>query len=126
MTSLPSQPEQGDGADLRPAPDGYSIKLVRDGTQAVINASGVPGDLWYGPVRGELAPWLRRKLIEEAAEYVEGPSLAELADVLAVVEALAEHHGSSLQGLVGELARHPRGGFRQGVMMYGRHEEFDG
>jgi hypothetical protein len=32
---------------LQPAPGGYPIKLVRDRTPAIINASGEPGALFY-------------------------------------------------------------------------------
>jgi predicted house-cleaning noncanonical NTP pyrophosphatase (MazG superfamily) len=119
-------PEQSTGVDLTPAPEGYPIKLVRDQTADVINASGEPGDLFYGPVRGDVTPWLRRKLVEEVAEYIEGRTLEELADVFAVISALAETHGRSVGWLKYMADRHPRGGFRAGVMMYGRHDEFDG
>ena len=112
---------------LQPAPDGYPIKLVRDRTAEIINASGEPGDLFYGPCpAGSHLRWLRQKLIEECAEYVIDGTLAELADVLAVVEGLALLHGTNLDALVPTMRADIRGGFADGVMMYGHHEEFDG
>lgn len=114
-------------SDLKPAPDGYPIKLVRDHTAALINSSGEPGDLFYAPLPAdERAGWLRKKLLEEAVEYLESRSTKELGDVLAVVEALCDLHGTTVHALyVRAVHLHPRGGFGDGVMMYGRHDEFD-
>lgn len=112
---------------LTPAPDGYPIKLVRDRTAEVINSSKVPGDLFYARLDedADLGEWLRKKLGEEVLEYVVAPGVDELADVLAVVEALAATHGHSLDALVQIERGDPRGGFLNGVMMYGHHPEFD-
>jgi predicted house-cleaning noncanonical NTP pyrophosphatase (MazG superfamily) len=113
--------------DLVPHPGGYPIKLVRDGTPNVLNASGIPGDLWYGtaPV-GHRLRWLRLKLAEELGEYLVDGGVDELADVVAVIEALADEHGISFAELLTRVDNHPRGGFARGVMMFGRHAEFDG
>lgn len=114
---------------LRPAPLGYPIKLVRDRTPEIINASGEPGALFYDTEDLSLAerwPWLRRKLIEECAEYVESRAVAELADVLAVVEGLAVVHGMTLNDLATLASQDERGGFLHGRMMRGHHPEFDG
>lgn len=114
---------------LTPAPKGYLIKLVRDQTPAIINASGEPGDLFYGYVTDKAlyARLLRDKLNEEAHEYVEEKRIGELCDALAVIEGLAQTcHGVSLEELVSTMRADKRGGFLRGVAMYGRHEEFDG
>jgi predicted house-cleaning noncanonical NTP pyrophosphatase (MazG superfamily) len=114
---------------LQPAPNGYPIKLVRDRTPAIINASGEPGALFYDTEDlppAERWPWLRRKLIEECAEYVESHAVAELADVLAVIEGLAVVHGMTLDELAALAAQDERGGFLHGRMMRGHHAEFDG
>lgn len=114
-------------SELVPAPDGYPIKLVRDRTPEIINGTGQAGALFYTHIpAGERGPWLRRKLIEEAAEYMETASLDELADVLAVVEGLAATHGLTLSELGTRMNSDPRGGFLAGVMMRGHHAEFDG
>lgn len=115
---------------LTPAPGGYPIKLVRDHTPEIINSTGEPGDLWYGPLDGippeERGKWLRRKLIEEALEYAEDRSVEELADVLAVIEGLCQlHEGWSLARLIDLASNDERGGFLRGRMMYGRHPEYD-
>ena len=115
---------------LRPRPSGYPIKLVRDNTPEIINASGVPGDLWYAPLADDplLADdasrhaWLCKKLVEEVAEFVVEGGESELVDVYAVVRALEEFYSVDLSEL---LEQDPREGFFEGVMMYGRHDEFD-
>lgn len=111
-------------SELTPAPHGYPIKLIRDQTTEII---GDHGDLFYDHIpKAERAPWLRRKLIEEAAEYMADPDISELADVLAVVEGLAATHGLTLTQLVDVAAADPRGGFLTGRMMRGYHPRFDG
>jgi predicted house-cleaning noncanonical NTP pyrophosphatase (MazG superfamily) len=117
--------------ELRPAREGYPIKLVRDETETIINGTGKPGALFYDELPfAERGPWLRRKLVEEVGEYLEdrgADELAdELADVLAVVEGLAVLHGFTLTELTHRLRQDPRGGFITGRMMRGYHPEFDG
>jgi len=113
----------GGEGDLPPAPDGYPIKLVRDGTQAKLNPTGEPGDLWYGPCPPERVDrFLRLKLAEEVGEFLVDGSANELADVLAVIYAISERHGWNVTDLA---ANHPRGGFYNHVMMFGRHDEYD-
>jgi predicted house-cleaning noncanonical NTP pyrophosphatase (MazG superfamily) len=108
---------------LIPAPTGYPIKLVRDRTPDVLNASGKPGDLWYGDCPPErVGYFLRLKLAEEVGEFLVGGEANELADVLAVVYALANHEGWPIEQIE---HKHPRGGFAHAVMMFGRHDEFD-
>jgi predicted house-cleaning noncanonical NTP pyrophosphatase (MazG superfamily) len=114
-------------SSLIPAPKGYPIKLVRDRTAAIINHTGRPGALFYAPIPApQRARWLRRKLIEEAAEYLESAELDELVDVLAVVAGLATTHGLELSQLAERMRADERGGFLNGQMMYGHHPEFDG
>lgn len=105
MSELRSVVQMSNKVDLEPAPDGYPIKLVRDLTAITINFSGQPGDLFYAPlhVGDDHGRWLRRKLIEEVAEYVEGRTLSELCDVLAVVKALGGRcHKRTMSELVRE------------------------
>lgn len=107
-------------SQLRPAgPKGYPIKLVRDNTTTII---GDRGDLFYDNISFEEAlPWLRKKLVEEVAEYLVAPAEDELADVLAVVQALASAHGKNLTTLRALMDSDPRGGFFTGRMMRGWH-----
>lgn len=97
----------------------YLVKLVRDGIEEVVGDHGV---VTYGPpLPGEHVALLRRKLIEEAAEYLANPSLDELVDVLAVVESLAIVDLSiSPDELRGAETRkfYERGGFRRGNAMW--------
>lgn len=111
--------------DLTPAPGGYPIKLVRDKTTDVIGNSGI---LFYdnmlpGPAREE---WLRKKLGEEVTEFLVHPEVDELADVLAVVEALANGFGVNMNRLLHLSRTDQRGGFMEGRMMRGYHAEYDG
>jgi predicted house-cleaning noncanonical NTP pyrophosphatase (MazG superfamily) len=110
--------------DLTPAPNGYPIKLVRDKTTDII---GDEGRLFYDRISfTESVPWLRKKLVEEVAEYIVAPAEDELADVLAVVQALAHVHGKDLTTLTALMNADPRGGFFTGRMMRGHHPNFDG
>lgn len=113
---------------LTPHPDGYPIKIVRDRTAEIVNPSGDPGELFYGPLlEGESrAKWLTRKLGEEAIEYVQEPGVGELVQVLQVVMALAsEHDDLNFDKLITLAMTDKRGGFFDCVMMYGRHPEYD-
>jgi len=111
--------------ELRPAPNGYPIKLVRDNTPRIINGSGEPGELFYGeiPDDRDRQRWLKKKLAEEVAEYLLEGGLEELIDIYAVVESLAQWHG--IRDLRRIAHNDPRGLFDSGMMMYGRHPEFD-
>lgn len=111
---------------LTPAPAGYPIKLVRDRTAAILNFSGEPGSLWYGPApKGAVERLLRLKIGEESSEVMVDGGWGELRDLLAVVEGLAYEWGRSLEELIEALRADPRGGFLEGVVMYGHHPEFD-
>lgn len=111
---------------LTPAPDGYPIKLVRDRMPEIINGTGEHGDLFYRSIPPEERPsWLRKKLGEEVLEYLVDGGRGELAQVLAVVVELAHVHGTTIGGLIRDVADDPRGGFANGMMMYGYHREFD-
>lgn len=112
---------------LRPAPSGYPIKLVRDLTPEILNGTGEPGDLWYESAPAEALPrLLLLKLTEEIGEYLVDGGVEELADVLAVIEALAVHaHGVTFDALLVRARANHRGGFQRGVLMFGRHPEFD-
>jgi predicted house-cleaning noncanonical NTP pyrophosphatase (MazG superfamily) len=114
--------------ELIPKPYGHPIKIVRDRTPDVINSSGEPGTLFYRRLTSaphNRAKWLNKKLIEECAEYVVDGTLAELCDVLAVIEGLALLHGTNLEALIPTMRADIRGGFKEGMMMYGHHSEFD-
>jgi predicted house-cleaning noncanonical NTP pyrophosphatase (MazG superfamily) len=102
---------------------GYPIKLVRD---HIGHRLGGDGTITYEPIgdRDMHVALLRRKLVEEAAEYLADPTLAELADVMAVVWALARVDLGVAPFDV-ERAMNAktweRGGFDQGMVMVGHH-----
>ena len=87
-------------------------KLVRDRIPEIIEKNGqtaVTRVLNEYEYRDEL----ERKLDEEVAEFHEGGSLEELADILEVVYALAKTKGCSLERFLREYQRkhEQRGGF---------------
>lgn len=101
------------------SPASYPIKLVRDGYRGCDDF----GLTFHACLdREQHVRLLRQKLIEEAAEYVADPSVGELANVYAVLRALAVVDLGSTPEFVGgvELEQHrERGGFDQGTVMYG-------
>lgn len=109
---------------LTPAPRGYPIKLVFDKTPEIINSSGEPGKLFYHKLDDYTELWdaLQHKLGEEVTEFLINGTSSELVDIYAVVMALAKLLAVDLEL---RLETEPRGGLFEGVMMYGKHEEFD-
>lgn len=114
-------------------PDGYLVKLVRDRVRKAVGGDGTVDYRRLPP--DEHVKRLRAKLAEEALEYALDPSLAELAHVMAVVEALAvvDLGVSTIEVEEQMLADYDeRGGFLEGVGMYVTHpwdheeEETDG
>jgi predicted house-cleaning noncanonical NTP pyrophosphatase (MazG superfamily) len=104
--------------------NGYPIKLVRD---HIGERLGGDGTLTYEQIADEAehVALLRRKLIEEAAEYLTNPTVNELADVLEVVWSLAAVDLRAPFEAVEARAKHKRterGGFKRGMMMIGHHE----
>lgn len=113
--------------DLKPEPTGYAIKLVRDKTPDLINSSGESGALFYAKTGKGNTDLLCKKLMEEVAEYLISRGDDELMDIMAVVEALAIcHEWKSAEDFLYDSQADKRGGFLEGVVMYGYHPEFDG
>lgn len=94
------------------------VKIVRDR----IGRHSPDHTVTYEPVsREQHVHGLRAKLVEEAVEYLLDPSVAELADVLAVVRALAiVDLGAGWEAVtIAELDKYgDRGGFEAGVGMF--------
>lgn len=62
------------------------------------------------------------KLMEEVGEFLLGGAAKELGDVQSVIWAIELREGWDLGN---QEIEHPRGGFHDHVMMFGRHDEFD-
>lgn len=95
----------------------YPIKLVRDDIENAVGGGVITYEHADHETHRRL---LRRKLIEEAIEYLEDPCVEELADVLEVVEALAyiDLEISSTDLLkVQKEKKWNRGSFDDGVVM---------
>ena len=104
----------------------YLVKLVRDRVGVLLPRPGVE----YAPINSELLfiNELRKKLAEEAAEYLIDPNLSELADVYEVVRALAARDlGLRIGDVIREARRKrdERGGFVAGVGMYANSGHVD-
>jgi predicted house-cleaning noncanonical NTP pyrophosphatase (MazG superfamily) len=104
--------------------NGYPVKLVRD---YIGERLGGDGTITYELVadRAEHVALLRRKLVEEAVEYLTSPTADELADVFEVVAALAIVDLRITLGELTALANRKtmeRGSFEDGVVMVAHHE----
>lgn len=102
---------------------GYPIKLVRD---HIGERLGNDGTITYEPIGDEAThvALLRRKLVEEAVEYLVDPSVGELADVLEAVWSLAAVDLRAPFEVIEARAkskRVERGGFKRGMVMVGHH-----
>src|ERR1035437_1658516 len=67
----------------------YLVKLVRDHVNEHIGGDGV--STYEILPKEAYIPLLRRKLIEESAEYLEASDVNELADVLTIIRGLAKN-----------------------------------
>jgi predicted house-cleaning noncanonical NTP pyrophosphatase (MazG superfamily) len=96
-------------------------KLVRDGIPRIIEADGGQPVTHVLDQAGYQAA-LRAKLTEEAGEAQAAPDgqlRSELADVLEVLQALADAHGMSWEDVVAEAVRKrgERGGFDERIFL---------
>lgn len=98
-------------------------KLVRDKIPQIIEKSGeIP--LMRVLEEEEYLAALERKLDEEVGEFHERKAVEELADILEVVYALAEAHGSTVKELEKIYAQKhdARGGFSERILLIGKTE----
>lgn len=96
------------------------VKLVRDGVEKFLDGNPT---IEYRPipVRSMFIAELRKKLLEEGAEYLLNPSVGELADCLEAVRGLAEHDlgvGMAAVEAEADAKRAERGGFDEGIGMW--------
>ena len=71
-------------------------KLVRDNIPEIIKKQGETPI--FSTLDDEQYNFeLRKKLTEEVSEYLESEALEELADIIEVIEALADHKGGTLE-----------------------------
>jgi predicted house-cleaning noncanonical NTP pyrophosphatase (MazG superfamily) len=96
------------------------IKLVRDRIDEYVGDKH--HNVMYQTLTKEAhVTELRKKLLEECAEYLLEPSLGELADIYEVLRALADVDldiSFSLVKIVADEKRAQRGGFIHGLGMY--------
>ncbi|MDO8425620.1 MAG: nucleoside triphosphate pyrophosphohydrolase [bacterium] len=99
-------------------------KLVRDKIPEIISRSGTTA-IVHGANSEEYREKLREKLQEEVAEFLASGDPEELADILEVLFALAEHGGVSRESLEQIRARkaEERGAFRERIILEETHEQ---
>jgi predicted house-cleaning noncanonical NTP pyrophosphatase (MazG superfamily) len=93
-------------------------KLVRDKIPEIITSRGgtpvirVAGD-------SEYYTYLKKKLSEEVAEFQESDTVEELADMLEVVHAIAEHKKMSMADIdkIRQNKKAERGGFSKRIVL---------
>ncbi|WP_123537177.1 nucleoside triphosphate pyrophosphohydrolase [Halosimplex salinum] len=93
-------------------------KLVRDRIPRIVRENGEE-PVTHEVSGAEYRDRLHEKLDEEVAEFHDEPSAAEMADVLAVLDALRESHGieaSEIERVRREKAEE-RGEFEDGVVL---------
>lgn len=93
-------------------------KLIRDRIPEIIAKTGNTAQIRVLSDE-EYADALERKLTEEVSEYLESHAPIELADVLEVVQALAENQGISFDKLLRMKAEKQRsiGAFRKKLFL---------
>ena len=94
-------------------------KLVRDRIPEIMESKGKKYTIRQIDTGLEKTAYLRKKLLEEAHEFLEKPTIEELADIQEVLLALAHGLGYLPEEL--ELVRrskhHERGGFADGIIL---------
>ena len=94
------------------------MKLVRDNIPAICKENGqTPETRILDNI--EYTSELRKKLKEEVDEYLSSTELEELADIVEVIEALAENQGSSLEAVldIKQAKRCKNGAFQKKIFM---------
>lgn len=94
------------------------MKLVRDNIPAICKENGqTPETRILDNI--EYTSELRKKLKEEVDEYLSSTELEELADIVEVIDALAENQGSSLEAVldIKQAKRCKNGAFQKKIFM---------
>lgn len=94
-------------------------KLVRDRIPEIMDTQGKKYTTRQADTSLEKAGYLRKKLLEETHEFLEEPTIEELADIQEVILALAHELGHLPEEL--EIVRkgklHERGAFDDGIIL---------
>lgn len=94
-------------------------KLIRDRIPEIMDSKGKNYTVRQTNNDLEKETYLRKKLQEEVNEFLEGPSIEELADIKEVLLALADSLGYLPEELefVRMSKRNARGGFEDGFIL---------
>jgi predicted house-cleaning noncanonical NTP pyrophosphatase (MazG superfamily) len=93
-------------------------KIVRDRIPEIIEKSGAKYDIEILTDEKALL-YLEKKLQEELDEYYKNKNVDELADIMEVIEAIAERKGYAFGRLLSlkEEKRKARGGFEKNILL---------
>ena len=93
-------------------------KLVRDKIPTIIRENNQIPSIKIAN-NEEYFTTLKAKLEEEVSEYLESHDSEELADIMEVVHALAEHNGISIEEIekIRQNKKQERGGFSQKIIL---------
>ena len=93
-------------------------KLVRDKIPAFIESKGEMV-VWHKASDVEYWEKLKEKLLEEATEFTKDESIDELADLLEVIDAIAEYRKFSKEEVatVKEKKLQDKGGFKERIIL---------
>tara|TARA_Y100000310_G_scaffold318774_1_gene373237 strand:+ start:960 stop:1268 length:309 start_codon:yes stop_codon:yes gene_type:complete len=94
-------------------------KLVRDRIPEIMESKGKKFTVRYIEDGYEKRAYLKRKLVEEADEFLSNPSIEELADVQEVIFALASSLGYARSDLEAarESKKAQRGAFNENCIL---------
>ena len=93
-------------------------KLVRDKIpEIIINKGGIP--VTHIANQKEYEEALKRKLFEEANEFLDNPSIEEVADILEVMRAICDLKNINLDNLeeIRQKKAKERGGFKLRIIL---------
>jgi predicted house-cleaning noncanonical NTP pyrophosphatase (MazG superfamily) len=93
-------------------------KLVRDKIPEIIKAKGEVA-VTHIADDAEYAQKLREKLEEEVAEYLKDENVSEIADILEVLEAIAQYKGFTQDEIMATKQKkvEARGGFEKRIIL---------
>ncbi len=100
------------------------MKLVRDRIPEIMRNAGLDPNISVGKGK-HYSFLLYSKMVEELGEFIDNPSPEEAADIYEVFVTLIRQHGLSFLDVatIANEKREKRGGFEEGFVLHGVHNE---